>query len=97
VIVELGTTTRAGKAVQFAAMFPRKVTICTVFPCENIVCKNIIFNQCKMLTYKSHFIGEDAMLMIPPIIAEPIEAINLLSSSIYGPIQKTLGDIPGMA
>ena len=32
VIVEFGTTTRAGKAFQFAAMFPKKVTICTVFP-----------------------------------------------------------------
>lgn len=36
VIVEFGTTTRAGKASHLLIMVPRKVTIWTVLPCHNI-------------------------------------------------------------
>jgi hypothetical protein len=30
-----------------------------------------------MKPYKAHFVGEDAILSIPPIVVQPIETVNL--------------------
>ena len=78
VIVEFGTTTRAGKAFHLSMMLPKNVTIWTVFPCriaEQFAKRN------KEIFYQTHFVSENAVLQSPPIVAKPVETINLVDNS----------------